>query len=144
MKQICSTKWNEKESATKRKASALRLAKLILRAKGVLESHKKEFLSSTVWKVTEANGKYNTRFVSEGVCRSFKSKEHEHVIPREVLVCRMMQNPKKVKTILYGAIGCLVTKREHKKLKKGIGNGWGRYRSVKIRVYDRKKEQWMW
>ena len=83
MNNIYKTKWKQKSSAASINASALRLAKLILNADGILLQHKKEFLNYTIWKVTEANGRRNTRFVSKGVWKGNKPIEHEHVIPRK-------------------------------------------------------------
>jgi|SRR3989338_1335298 len=144
MNNIYKTKWKQKSSAASINASALRLAKLILNADGILLQHKKEFLNYTIWKVTEANGRRNTRFVSKGVWKGNKPIEHEHVIPRKELVRLMLKNPKKVKKILESSLGCLVTKKEHGLLtRKGTGNGWSRYRSVRIKVYDRLKEKWV-
>ena len=143
MKRSYEDKYREKESAVKRRASAVKFAKAIIAVRGIEESHKKELLGVCVWKTTVANGKFNLRYVSKDVLKGLKPIEHEHVTPRKELVRQMLQNPKKVEKILGGAVACLVTNTEHKKLPK-TGTGWKRYREEKILVYDRLTKRWLW
>lgn len=136
--------WKESPTAAKEHESAAKLARLIAGTKGIAESHQKELLSILVWKVTEASGKYNTRFVSKGVYNGGGPIEHEHVITRKELVALMLKKPREVEKTLDKALGCLVTKEEHRQLTRyGEGKGWARYRSQKIRVYDRLKKIWL-
>lgn len=126
------------------KKSAMKLAKLICSATGVLEIHKKKLLNELIWKITEADGKYKTRFISEGVKKGYGPIQHEHVIPRKELIRQILRRPKNIERILNNAVACLVTKKEHQSLTKlSSGKKWGRYRSIGIRIYDQKKEQWL-
>ncbi len=143
LKRKYKNEWKENESVTKIKVSAFKLAKLIVGAKNVLERHQKELLDILIWKITEANGKHNTRFVSRGVYHGGSPVEHEHVVPKKELITLILKKPTEIKKILDSALGCLVTRDEHRKLtQKGIGKSWMRYRSVKIQVYDRLKKRW--
>lgn len=118
--------------------------------KDVAEKHKKEILSILLWKTTEVDGKWSTRYISEGVLKLNlngkykKGIEHEHVFTRKTLILELLENPKKSNFIIKKAIGCLVTKEEHNKLNK-VKNleGWERYKKVNIKVYDTKSKKWL-
>jgi hypothetical protein len=53
----------------------------------------------------------------------------------------MLAEPKRAKEILARAIGCVVTKEEHRRL--GPGEGWKRYQAAEIKVYDRLEMKWV-
>jgi len=138
--------WVEKASAASIKRSALKLAQHILAIKDndVLPKHIGEILHIIVWKVTEANGKHGTRYISEGVYNGQGPVRHEHVLTRKHLVERMLREPDNVPQVLDTAIGCLVTKEEHHLLTKASRfEGWDRYREAGIRVFDRREQKWI-
>ena len=127
----------EHPQASARRASAIRLAEVIVAADGpILPTHRRRLLSTTVWKMTEADDKHNLRYRSKAAldATSRSDVRHEHVIPRGVLVQRMMDEPHRVAEILSEAVACLVTKEEHLRL--GPGTGWDRYRLAGIEVVD--------
>lgn len=105
-------------------------------------SHKKELLSTCIWKITEANGKYSTRFISEKALEQIKNKsniQHEHVFERKYLIEKLLETPSLSEETLNNAIACLVTKDEHKLLtniSKNNLQGWDRYIEANIKVYD--------
>jgi len=103
-------------------------------------NHMRELLSTLIWKITEANGKYNLRFISEAALKENSKKYliHEHVYKRGKLVSELLDNPEKYETILSNTIACLVTKTDHEKLSKIDEklNGWDRYMAAGIKVYD--------
>ena len=137
------TPWREAPSTAAVRESALRLAQAIVAlGDGVLLQHKRKLLRDVVWIVTEANGKYNTRYISEAVLKGQKPIQHEHVFPIEGLVEQMLGNPDLIEQVLNSAIACLVTKEEHIRLGQS-GEGWKRYRQAGIRVYDRLEGKWM-
>jgi hypothetical protein len=135
--------WQEKPSAVEIRQSALKLAQTIVAlGDGVHRQHKCKLLRDVVWIVTEANGKYDTRYVSKAVYAGQGPIEHEHVFPIEGLVEEMLRNPDNIDQVLDTAIACLVTKEEHNLLSKS-GKGWTRYRQSGIRVYDRLEGKWL-
>ena len=105
----------------KRIASAKHLMRVVLREKDspdVYSQHIKELLSVLLWKITVANGKKNTPYVSEGYKKlADKNKGiHEHVVPRKTLIDRLLSDPGIVDTIEQQAIACMVTHEEHERL----------------------------
>jgi hypothetical protein len=139
------TSWQEKPSAAAAKQSALKLAQTIAElGVDVLPAHKKKLLDIVVWIVTEASGKYNTRYVSGAVYDGGDPIRHEHVFPRKYLVEQMLEKPGTILQVLDNAIGCLVTKDEHHLLTNmSAGAGWDRYYQAGIRVYDRLEGKWL-
>ena len=69
-----------------------------------------------IWKITEAHGKYNTQFYSEGALQDAGNFRHDHVTTRKNLIDRLMKSPFDFESILKDAIGCTVTTVEHKNL----------------------------
>jgi hypothetical protein len=53
--------WKPHPKAVARRASAIRIAKLVLGADGLEPEHRNELLSIAIWKYTEADGKSKTR-----------------------------------------------------------------------------------
>ena len=136
--------------------SAVALARAIL-ASGALEAHKREFLSFCIWKASEADGKYNVRYWSEGVVELVQKHgslatvlklrpmplRHEHVNTRERLVDMMIKDPSCVEKVLReDAITCLVTPAEHSRLS-DKQSGFERYKMATIRVWDVVDQEWL-
>ena len=136
--------------------SAITLAEAIL-ASSAIEPHKREFLSYCIWKVTEASGKHNVPYWSEGVVALVEQYgslatllkqrpspvRHEHVNTREALVDIMMKDPSQVAQVLReNALACLVTVDEHSRLSKAH-SGFARYTAAGIRVWDVVNQEWL-
>lgn len=137
--------WHEKPAAAEVRRSASKLAQAIATiGAGVLPKHKYKLLSFVVWIATEANGKYDTRYVSEAIYKGMGPVQHEHVLPIKYLVGRMLERPGTIAQVLDGAIACLVTVEEHRLLtNESTGQGWDRYRRAGIRVFDRLEGKWL-
>ena len=109
----------------------------------VLEQHKRDLINGMLWTVTEARGKYTTRYRSKGALEapSGTKLQHEHVFPRKQLVDRIMREPYAAREHLSTAIGCVVTVEEHRRLtaidrtQPGL-HGWERYVAAGITVID--------
>jgi hypothetical protein len=76
------------------------------------------------------------------VNRSYKWRDkhlrHDHVLQRKYMVDALLNaNHEAVATILNKAIGCIVTKAEHDKLRQFANfDGWERYRQAGIVIID--------
>jgi hypothetical protein len=94
--------WAPHPRAAERRRSAVQIAKLALSADGLLDEHRHQLLSVAVWKHTEADGKFTTRFRSEGALEVSDSSmlNHEHVYPRKWLRERMLAEPSRVEEII--------------------------------------------
>jgi len=127
-----------------RKRSAFTLIKCLLAKKNkpeVLSAHYRELLSVLLWKITEADGKHNTRFKSQRAlrCRDKGKLRHDHVCQRSKMIAALEKAaPRKVDKILRTAIGCTVTKKEHRRLSKFDKkyDSWKRYQKAGIKVID--------
>ena len=135
--------WTPRSDSDQRRQSAIAIAESALAArKNIVPAHLREILSIAVWKFTECDGKYSTRFRSERSLFSASSDiHHEHVIPRREIVERMLADPKRVGEILSEAIGCVVLRPEHRALalvekENPKLSGWDRYRAAQIPVWD--------
>ena len=135
--------WKPRNDSELRKASAVALATsvLLVREKMLL-THLREVLSISVWKYTECDGKYTTRYRSEGALFASSSEvHHEHVITRKAIVDRLLQDPSNAKSILASSIGCVVLRSEHRllaaaeKADKTLA-GWDRYQVAGVAVWD--------
>ena len=121
--------------------SAIKIAKAIVGI-DILEQHKKKILTEVQWLISEANGKYTTRFRTEGALSDGNdSIQHEHVFPRKKLSLRILGNPSNIEKYLKDVIGCVVTVNEHDMLSKAEKSnpeldGWERYKAAGIVVYD--------
>ena len=107
--------------------------------------HRKKMLKEVLWWISEADGKYATRFRSQAVVKlaennpkSNEKVQHEHVFPRakvadELLTRRieLLQNPSELETILDATVGCVVLASEHRKLN-DKAEGWKRYANVPV------------
>lgn len=138
--------WIEIEQAAARIESAKAYIRLLLSSAPKIgrPEHLRELLSTLIWKITEANGKWDTRYCSESLFRNPDCKwNHEHVYGRKQLIDELLDAPKNLDAIMKNAIGCVVSEAEHKLLTKisrtkpGV-QGWKRYISAKITVIDRK------
>lgn len=135
--------WNPHKNSQERRESAVASATALLLARGdITTSHLKELLSITIWKHTECDGKYKTRYQSLGAITHRKDKlNHEHVVPRKLLVKALLDEPSRCHEIFESAIACTVLKEEHKKIMQIEKtqpqlHGWDRYRAAGIVVYD--------
>jgi len=135
--------WKPRNDSELRKASAVALATsvLLVREKMLL-THLREVLSISVWKYTECDGKYTTRYRSEGALFASSSEvHHEHVITRKTIVDRLLQDPSNASRILASSIGCVVLRSEHQllaaaeKADKTL-TGWDRYQVAGVAVWD--------
>ena len=123
-------------------ASAKRLAKLVLAETDLLEKHRKLLLSRLQWLISEADGKYRTRFRSKQVVElamhspsSTIKINHEHVFARREITARLLLMPESSDVILDDVVGCIVTQKEHSKLSSKL-SGWRRYSEAGILVLD--------
>lgn len=135
--------WRPRADSESRRASAISLARAVLdRRESLLETHFREILKIAVWKYTECDGKYTTRFRSDGALfASGKDIHHEHVIPIRRLVDALVAEPEDVAGIMTRAIGCVVLRSEHKLLgqiekEHPAADGWTRYQLAGITVWD--------
>jgi hypothetical protein len=132
--------------AEARRRSAVEMAKAVLAAELVPE-HRREALSIAIWKFTEADGKYNCRFRSEGALGAADPKQlqHEHVVTRRSLIARLIADPDRAADIMGEALGCIVTRDEHKGLgaAAAAAEGWARYRLAGVRVFDGAENRWL-
>jgi hypothetical protein len=126
-----------------RKRSAYRLVNLLLVAENrheVLGEHCRKLLNTLLWAVTERDGKYTTRFRSADALASSGTSNlcHEHVFQREKMIDLLMAaKPVEIKGILEHAVGCVITREEHVRLKPFDNEyGWERYRKARIIVIN--------
>lgn len=129
--------------AEERRRSAVVLIKTLLEEPGLWPKHRREFLKIALFKLTEAEGvsKYKTRLRSEAsLAASFSDRDlrHDHVFQRADMVEALMQaKPGDVDEIINRAVGCTVTKNEHRLLDQfKNSDGWERYRKANIVVID--------
>ncbi|MEH6519205.1 MAG: hypothetical protein V7742_21200 [Halioglobus sp.] len=105
-------------------------------------AHKRFLLSSSIWHITEADGKFKVRYWSEGAIDSDKKDwRHEHIHERRELIERLL-NGEAVDSVVADAIACIVSRKEHELLGAQTGSGWSRYRTAGIRVYDSLEGCW--
>jgi hypothetical protein len=128
----------------KRRQSATALIKLLLSQKdapSILLEDVKTLVDRSLWLITEADGKYKTRYWTKGAlaCSDKKQLRHEHPYQRSKMVAALLKAaPNDVDAILNDAIGCIVTKDEDRRLRE-FGrehDGWERYRRAGLEVFD--------
>jgi hypothetical protein len=104
---------------------------------------RRKLLNQVVWYATESEGKYTTRFRSREALRlqaelgrteAARHLAHEHVVPRQLLIDRLIAEPGRAPEILAFAVACVVTREEHSRLPDG--DGWERYEAAGIEVVD--------
>ncbi|MCP4143142.1 MAG: hypothetical protein GY755_23120 [Chloroflexi bacterium] len=137
--------YKRSSKATQIITSAKNLASLVLNSNGILDRHKNKILSEVIWYISEADGKYTTRYRSKSVISlandrptSVQKINHEHVYTIKNLKEEIIENPESFSTILEKVIACVVTTEEHKTLDalKDTKVGWERYKSAGIEVLD--------
>lgn len=125
--------------------SAKRFANIVLGDTQILPEHRNKVLSSVQWMISEANGKYATRYRSEAVVEmathvptSVTKINHEHIYTRKHIIQQLLATPQNSDLILDQVVACIVTKDEHEKLSaiSPILVGWDRYRQAGIKVID--------
>ena len=128
-----------------RLASAIKAAEALVNL-DLYPQHKRELLSICVWKATEVDGKFNTRFCTQGALEAGPETKlnHEHVIERKKLVDRMLVG-EPVADVLKAAVACIVTVDEHRLLTDLSRThpdleGWERYEAAGIKVVDRSSK----
>lgn len=127
----------------RRRNSATALLKLVLANKDapdVMEEHVGRLLGELVWKLTEADGKYATKYKTTGAinCSDKSQLRHEHVYQRAKMIDALLNGQThEVDGILNDAIGCTVTIDEHRRLENCDHEyGWERYRKAGLQVVD--------
>jgi hypothetical protein len=132
-----------KPNADARRNSAVTLIKILLvceKPPTVLPEHVRELIGTLLWKITEADGKYNTRYKTRGAieCTDKSQLQHEHVYQRRKMIDLLLNaNPEAADDILSEAVGCTVTVLEHNLLSKCDSEyGWDRYRRANLEVFD--------
>lgn len=142
-KNVENSGWEQAPDADKIVASARSAIACILgMGNDVLEEHKKVLISRMIWKITEAHGKYNTRYCSEKALKASKDdRRHDHVWTRKLMVERILEDPGVLEHEVQLAIGCIVTKAEHSNLTEfdKMCDGWERYKMAGIAVLDLKE-----
>lgn len=83
------------------------------------------------------------RFSVGTLCAGRAEIQHEHVVPRTVLVDAMLAAPRRVPEILASSIACLVTEEEHRRLSAVAAGlqGWDRYRAADVAVVDIRRKR---
>ena len=129
--------------AEQRRRSIANLIKVVLANKGpdILEKHIRDALGTLLWKMSEVDGKYKTRYQSAGAlkCKDKSQLRHDHVYPRSKLIDSLLTaRPEEVDEILKRALGCTVTAEEHLRLCRFDKDhiGWDRYRRASVSVMD--------
>lgn len=126
---------------------AIALARFAVDSPDLRDVTRKELLSKYVLVLLThgtSNGKYGTRYRSQGAMDVTESArlEHEHVFPRKWLIEQMLDEPSTVDLVLSNfAIACTVTVDEHKALAQAERvdrtlSGWERYQAAGIPVID--------
>jgi hypothetical protein len=103
----------------------------------------RELIGICIGKITEADGKLNTRFRSVGSLDATRETklQHEHVLEMKKLISDLIDRRETVESVIEKAIGCVVTRDEHSILsavskKEPELHGWERYKRAGIRVFD--------
>lgn len=138
--------WVESARAAANFRSAVAVARFAVTSVEVVAAQRDRLLGECIWFVTEADGKYATRYRSRGVLelqddgplRSVLSRlRHEHVVTRKSLADRMRvgEDPE---VVLADAVACVVTVEEHARLSVYdlTHYGWDRYRAAGVEVID--------
>ena len=123
-------------------SSVKRIARAVVADGDISDAHKMEVLSLVQWKISEANGKYSTRYRSAEVVRlaGYRNPpttriQHEHVYTRVWISRSILEAPQHLDELLNLVVGCVVTVDEHRLLQ-APGEGWRRYRDAHIEVLD--------
>lgn len=135
--------WTPGSDSESRRNSSIALACAVLAVRDQLTTpHLREVLKVAVWKYTECDGKYTTRFRSEAALSAPpKLVHHEHVFPIRTIVDRLIADPGNAETTMRSAVACVVLRSEHVALSVAEAadptiTGWERYRMAGIAVWD--------
>lgn len=142
-KNIKRTIYKRHPDVDERIQSALIAIKAILPL-ALYPAHKRELLSTCLWKLTEAEAynKYGLRYQTPAALEVPKQeKQHEHVFERKKVIEALIANPDRFEEILSNVVACTVTKEEHRRLTKLSYlhpelEGWKRYRAAGLSVLD--------
>ena len=122
--------------------SAITLVEATL-ALNILEQHKRDVINGMLWSITQARGKYTTRFRSTAALNAPRGTrlQHEHVTTRKTLTDAIMREPHRARELLGTAVGCVVTLDEHRRLtqvtrEQSHLRGWERYTASGIEIID--------
>jgi hypothetical protein len=136
---MTTTNFKPHPEADERRRSATHLINLLLANKGpeTFLCHLHELLGILLWKITEADGKYNTRHKSHAArnCADKTLWRHDHVYTKKKMIDALLRaEPNEVSGILKNVIGCTVTLAEHNDLTKYDDeyDGWERYRKASV------------
>jgi len=125
---------------SRRRSSAKLIKMLLANNSPDVSEHVEDLIDILLWRITEADGKYNTRHKTTGAlaCTDKSQLRHEHVYQRSKMITALVRaEPGEVDTILKDAIGCTVTEDEHALLLEFDGKyGWERYRQAGIVVMN--------
>lgn len=121
--------------ASRRIRSATKLIKLLLDAKSpeIRTEHLRELIDKMLWKITEADGKYKTKYITLAALERASKLSHDHVVTKESLIDALLNaTADQVAEILGTALGCTVTREEHARPTKFdyVCQGWERYRKA--------------
>jgi hypothetical protein len=121
----------------KRRRSATAAIKLVLKfdRTEVLPIHIRNLINTMLWKITEADGKHQTRYQSADALECSGKPIHEHVYPWAQMIDKLLtaKSEQEIDQLLAQAEGCLVTPDEHVRLShSGDMVGWDRYRKAGI------------
>lgn len=121
--------------------AAIATARFAVTSPDLFDKYRRELLDNVLWLVTVApTGKYQTRFRSRAAVEDPNAAlRHEHVYTRHSLIEQMMMHPEDIETVIRErAIGCVVTKDEHRRLTQfdKSHDGWNRYSAAGIEVLD--------
>lgn len=121
--------------------SAVRVVETVLATGDVLDAHKRGVINGMLWSITQARGKYMTRFRSVGARGVKKGLQHDHVVPRKHIISAIMREPRRARELLSTAVACVVTIEEHRRLEKATRRdpsltSWNRYEAAGVAVID--------
>jgi hypothetical protein len=139
--------WVESPRASSHFRSAAALARFALDSAELTEDHRRQLLNNAVWYVSEAAGKYKTRYRSAGVLlleaetpvtKWWSELRHDHVTTRRSILQSLNVPGADVEAILRSVVSCIVTRTEHERLTRfdEACHGWDRYLAAHIDVYD--------
>ena len=132
-----------------READIIEAIGLLLEADNLYDALRLKLLDAALWAYTENAGvsphpKYNIRFVSAGAKDLDRpaSLNHEHVWSRRFLKDKLLAGRPwdrgELSDFLRGhAVACTVTTMEHAALGNANAEGWTRYATARVPVWDR-------
>lgn len=145
----CLELWQPSPSASALLESARLLIDFAMNTDQLAPKAQKELLNLALWWATEVDGKYTTRYRSQGVIDLastsplpagwWKELRHDHVQTRKNLIKRL-HTGEDASTVLGDAVGCTVTRQEHAQLTRVPDDitGWSRYKQAGVAVLDMK------